>query len=1144
MMDRSRTAARVPKPAYLRLRNRYIALFLVLGGLLCVGEVSRQFSSRANAECMGVVDAIRVQCGQLHQLQNHLMNVAGEADAVERARLAASIPWRIDQLSESHRAFEEMVNACRAVPESVRRTIAQATQSSDWLAERSRSLQSIESAREAIGRVAEYNGQMLAAAQGTIDRTRKGVSDHASLSLMIFLILLAVVIFEALFLILPTTRSIRRQWEDSMRSGAEARRLSDKFDELIESTSRIQGLRDDGDGTKIVIGPGVSGAETVFDLQELRKVRSSLRLFEAAVANSRDGILIVEPGAAARVVYANAAIAELTGLDHDGLMGVDPLTIRVDTNGARSAERLRGAFAGGESVRVEQRWDLEDGEERWVEIDASPVFFEDGKATHWVMVYRDVTSRVEYEAALSASVERFELVGRVALDGIYDLDLRNRVCWRNEPLVRDFGMPQSGQDLFDWLLGRIHPDESAEVIADFRAFAASDRSSWEREYRQLKTDGTWARVRDRAMLLRDSEGRPARLIGSLQDITLEREQAWSLQQSESRLRDIINDQTELVCRYTKDCVLTFVNHAYARFFGKSPEELVGTSFLDLIPEEDREGARTAHHFITIENPILEYSHRVILPDGGYRWQRWVDRAVRNSEGEVVEYQAVGRDVTEEILAKRELEQAHERYQAFVRNSIEAIYRFEMHPPVDATLSADEQARQIYDRAVLEEANDAFSRMYGRERGEDSIGLTLGDLFGTAEEDVRQNLEQVRLFIEGGHYISNLETYEYTSDGSRIVLSNSTVGTVEGGKLLRIWGTQRDITQIRNTETQLKQINTMLELFIEHAPAAVAMFDSQVRYLAASRRWMSDYGLEGTDVIGRSHYEVFANIRQEWRDIHQRCLDGETVARDEDYLITDGGDTIWIRWEVRPWRSPEGEVGGIMMFTEDITERKRNEDRLREVNAQQTRLLAELDHRVKNALGGLLALIEMGTSEVEHVGEYAANIARRVRSMASVHGMLSESSWRPLSLVEIIKNIVPGDTPGTLEYEGPNLRIPASQATPLAMVLQELVSNSMKYGALSSEGGLASVRWSTGGTSDRETELTLVWSEEGGPPVPAERPASGVGTQLIQGFARFELRGSIDLDFSRPEGVHHTLKCRINMRDDADGLSTARKQITD
>lgn len=119
------------------------------------------------------------------------------------------------------------------------------------------------------------------------------------------------------------------------------------------------------------------------------------------------------------------------------------------------------------------------------------------------------------------------------------------------------------------------------------------------------------------------------------------------------------------------------------------------------------------------------------------------------------------------------------------------------------------------------------------------------------------------------------------------------------------------------------------LLLEHAPAALALFDRQMCYLAVSRRWRMDYGLGDAELIGRSHYDVFPDTSPAWKAIHQRCLAGETVTTEDDCFVRPDGSTQRLRWEGRPWREPDGAIGGIAIFTEDITERKRAEQSLQE-----------------------------------------------------------------------------------------------------------------------------------------------------------------------------------------------------------------------
>jgi diguanylate cyclase (GGDEF)-like protein/PAS domain S-box-containing protein len=132
---------------------------------------------------------------------------------------------------------------------------------------------------------------------------------------------------------------------------------------------------------------------------------------------------------------------------------------------------------------------------------------------------------------------------------------------------------------------------------------------------------------------------------------------------------------------------------------------------------------------------------------------------------------------------------------------------------------------------------------------------------------------------------------------------------------------------------------LLRVFIDQAPVAIAMFDREMRYIAASRRWISDYGLDAKNLRGRCHYEVFPEIPDRWRLIHQRALMGEVLTSIEDRFDRADGAVQWLRWEVHPWTAQEI-VQGITIFAEDITERMRNQERILQLNA-------ELEHRVRD-----------------------------------------------------------------------------------------------------------------------------------------------------------------------------------------------------
>ena len=143
----------------------------------------------------------------------------------------------------------------------------------------------------------------------------------------------------------------------------------------------------------------------------------------------------------------------------------------------------------------------------------------------------------------------------------------------------------------------------------------------------------------------------------------------ALRHREERYRDIIDTQTDLICRYLPDTTLTFVNAAYCRYFGRAREELIGTQFADLIPEGER-ATTLAHVRSLIERPRAEpFTHAVIQSEGKIGWHQWVDHVIADSQGRVVEIQAVGRDVTELKLAEMKTAERREQLTHLTRVSM-------------------------------------------------------------------------------------------------------------------------------------------------------------------------------------------------------------------------------------------------------------------------------------------------------------------------------------------------------------------------------------------------------------------------------------------------------------------------------------------
>ncbi len=162
---------------------------------------------------------------------------------------------------------------------------------------------------------------------------------------------------------------------------------------------------------------------------------------------------------------------------------------------------------------------------------------------------------------------------------------------------------------------------------------------------------------------------------------------------------------------------------------------------------------------------------------------------------------------------------------------------------------------------------------------------------------------------------------------------------------------RAIRVMGEVETAMKEKESINNLFVEHAPAAIAILDNNLCYLSVSRRWMEHYHLKG-DIIGRHHYDVFPEIRDmpEWREIHQRCLDGSHEMGEADRFVRADGSTQYLNWEIHPWHRADESIGGIMMFSHDVTSEV--EGRLRLKSAQKELELTEERLRQATAAGNV------------------------------------------------------------------------------------------------------------------------------------------------------------------------------------------------
>ncbi len=727
----------------------------------------------------------------------------------------------------------------------------------------------------------------------------------------------------------------------------------------------------------------------------------------------------------------------------------------------------------------------------------TPLFDASGRLTGAINMLVDVTERKRPEANLAEPQAQLALFVEHAPAAIAMFDREMRYLAVSRRFVIDFRLPPDAQ-----LIGKSHYEVFPDVPQRWRDIHArvlageelsNEKDRFARQDNRIEWTG-WSMAP-----WRGGDGRIGGAVLFAEVRTEQVEGQRALADSEARFRATFENAAVGVALVDTEGSILRANNSFARMLGYSVDELTTKTFQDLThPDDLANNLSVFGKTLVGETESYCIEKRYVRQDGGIVWASLTVGCVRTADGGVDYFVSVVQDITDRKRAEARL--AERNAQLDLAGNIARIGSF----------AYDHGTRKL-------QLSPGCAAIYGLPAG--MLEISREDWRARVHPDDLQALDVlVRRALTNGDRECVLEFRIFRDGQVRWIESRVLISYNEAGRPMRTIGAEIDVTERKYSEQALAERNIQLALAAKAGRVGTYAYDADSEIMRISEGYAAIHGFpEGTTEIARReclggvHPSDVASVEQSRSEaFRERRREYKVEYR----IIRPDGELRWVETRCFISFSDRGYPHRVVGVSIDITERKRVEE-------QQRTLLAELDHRVKNALATVSAVVSHTQQESRSVADFVDVLDGRIRSMATTHELLSSHRWQGVSLAELVRReLAPYASCANTEMDGPGILLKPEAGQAMATVLHELVTNAAKYGALSTKNGRVSIRWHRHQNGHPRSHLVLEWREIGGPPIVA-LGRSSYGMSTIRDLIPYELGGTVDL-VPAPEGI----RCRL------------------